>query len=151
MNNLLATLLLFACLGAAASVPAPARDPLLERRVSALAEQLRCVVCQNQTIADSQAELAVDLRQQVREKLAQGMSEEQVRDYVVARYGDFVLYRPPLKGATVVLWFAPALLLAGGMLALRKKVLAQRKAAASPPSPELARCAALLDGDPERP
>jgi cytochrome c-type biogenesis protein CcmH len=84
----------------------------------AVASELRCLVCQNQTIADSHADLAVDLRNQVREMLARGDSDAQIIDYMTARYGDFVLYRPPLKGTTYILWFGPALLLVGGLGAL---------------------------------
>jgi cytochrome c-type biogenesis protein CcmH len=91
-----------------------AEDPVLEARVMAIAEQLRCLVCQNQTIADSQAGLAVDLRKQIREQLKQGMTDRQIMDYMVQRYGDFVLYRPPVKTITWLLWFGPALLLIGG-------------------------------------
>lgn len=102
----------------AEQVPRTAPDPILEKRVLAIAEELRCLVCQNQTIADSDAALAVDLRLQVREKLAQGMSDRDVRDFMVARYGDFVLYRPPVKTTTWLLWFGPFLLLAGGLIVL---------------------------------
>ena len=84
-----------------------AADPVLEKRVLALSETLRCLVCQNQTIADSHADLAIDLRNQVREKMAAGWSDQQVLDYMVQRYGDFVLYKPPVKGITWLLWFGP--------------------------------------------
>ena len=91
-----------------------AQDPALERRVTNLAHELRCLVCQNQTLADSNAPLAVDLRNQIREQLAAGKSERDVVDFMVARYGDFVLYRPPLKASTVLLWVGPfAALIAG--------------------------------------
>src|SRR3954466_431322 len=89
---------------AAEAAPAAA-DPELEKRVNAISEELRCLVCQNQTLADSHAELAIDLKNQVREKVKQGMSERDIVDYMVERYGDFVLYRPPLKATTVLLWF----------------------------------------------
>ena len=95
-----------------------AADPALEARMLAITGELRCLVCQNQTIADSHADLAVDLRQQVREMLARGLSDEQVRRYMTDRYGDFVLYRPPLKATTAVLWLGPALLLAVALTAL---------------------------------
>ena len=95
-----------------------AQDPVLEARMMRIAAELRCLVCQNQTIADSSAGLAVDLRQQVRDMLARGDSEKQILDYMTARYGDFVLYRPPLKGSTAVLWFGPAALLLGGLVTL---------------------------------
>ena len=80
--------------------------------------ELRCLVCQNQTIADSHADLAVDLRQQVREMLQKGRTPEQIRTYMTDRYGDFILYRPPLKATTAVLWLAPATLLVVALLAL---------------------------------
>jgi len=103
---------------APAAVPASA-DPALDARVQAIANELRCLVCQNQTIAESHAGLAVDLRRQVREMLARGDSERQVIDYMTARYGDFVLYRPPVKPATALLWYGPGVLLllaAGGLI-----------------------------------
>ena len=102
--------------------PAWAENAALEARVAALSAQLRCLVCQNQTIAESDAPLAVDLRKQVREKFAEGQSEQQVVDYMVARYGDFVLYRPPLKAATVALWFGPVLLLVAGVAILWRRL-----------------------------
>ena len=91
-----------------------AADPALEKRVMAIAEELRCLVCQNETIAASNAELAVDLRQQIREQLGQGRDQTQILDFMKQRYGDFVLYRPPLQASTVMLWLGPfALLLLG--------------------------------------
>ncbi|MEI8264594.1 MAG: cytochrome c-type biogenesis protein [Betaproteobacteria bacterium] len=86
-------------------------DPVLEARVMKLSAELRCLVCQNQTIADSNAGLAVDLRNQVREMLKRGDTPQQITDYMTARYGDFVLYRPPVKSSTAVLWYGPAALL----------------------------------------
>ncbi len=100
------------------ALPAWGRDLELERRVTHVAEQLRCLVCQNQTIADSQAQLALDLKKQVALQLAEGRSEQDVIDFMVQRYGDFVLYRPPLKAATWLLWFGPFLFLAAGVAAL---------------------------------
>ncbi|HSW84801.1 MAG TPA: cytochrome c-type biogenesis protein, partial [Usitatibacter sp.] len=79
-------------------------DPVVEQRLKDLAEELRCLVCQNQTIADSTAPLALDLRNQIRAQVAQGRTDDEIRAYMVARYGDFVLYRPPLKATTVMLW-----------------------------------------------
>ena len=95
-----------------------AADPALEARMLAITGELRCLVCQNQTIADSHADLAVDLRQEVRELLQKGWTPEQVRKYMTDRYGDFVLYRPPLKASTAVLWLGPTVLLAIALLAL---------------------------------
>src|SRR5918999_4635432 len=88
-----------------------AQNPELEKRVNALADELRCLVCQNQTLADSNAPLAVDLRNQIREQLKAGKSERDVVAFMVERYGDFVLYRPPFKLRTALLWLGPFLIL----------------------------------------
>lgn len=93
-------------------------DAALESRVMHLATGLRCLVCQNQSIADSHAELAVDLRQQIREMLAKGMSDAQIRSYMTDRYGDFVLYKPPMKATTAPLWIGPGALLIAALAAL---------------------------------
>ena len=103
-----------ALLAAGPVASAPPADPALEARVNTLAAELRCLVCQNQSLADSHADLALDLKNQVRDQLAAGRSERQVIDYMTERYGDFVLYRPPLKASTVLLWAGPALLLLAG-------------------------------------
>jgi len=126
--RLLALLLLaIATAAAPAKEAAPAaQDPVLEKRVMTLAEELRCLVCQNQTLADSNAPLAEDLRNQIRERLREGNSDAQVVEYLVARYGDFVLYRPPLKATTVLLWFGPLLLLAAGFAVLLRRLLRRR-------------------------
>ncbi|MEA3194910.1 MAG: cytochrome c-type biosis protein CcmH [Betaproteobacteria bacterium] len=119
-------------------------DPALEKRVRDLSSELRCLVCQNQTLADSSAPLAVDLRNQVREQLKSGKSERDVVDFLVARYGDFVLYRPPLKASTVLLWAGPFILLAFGLfllfLRIKRKVRAPELSDA-----ERARAAKLLE------
>ncbi|MGB5079835.1 MAG: cytochrome c-type biogenesis protein [Burkholderiales bacterium] len=130
MARLLALLLLLApVIPAHAKDARPAAaDPVLEKRVMALAAELRCLVCQNQTIADSNADLATDLRNQVREKMRQGASDSEIIDFMVARYGDFVLYRPPLKATTLLLWFGPLLLLAGGAWVLVRLVRRRRPA-----------------------
>jgi cytochrome c-type biogenesis protein CcmH len=114
----IAMALLVALPAAAREATPVAADPKLEARVMALAAELRCLVCQNQTIADSNAGLAEDLRAQIRTQLAAGATESQVRDYMTARYGDFVLYRPPFKASTSLLWAGPALLMALGLGAL---------------------------------
>ena len=97
----------------------------VEAQVQRLSNELRCLVCQNQTLADSHAELAQDLVQEIREMAAKGMTDKEIIDYLVARYGDFVRYRPPLKSSTILLWLGPfALLLAGGLglfLQLRRR------------------------------
>src|SRR5258705_10461174 len=92
-----------------------ADDAVLEQSVQRIAEELRCLVCQNQTLADSHADLAADLRQEIRELMQKGQSDEEVKRYLVARYGDFVLYRPPLRATTWLLWFAPAGWRVGGL------------------------------------
>ncbi len=102
-----------------------ASDPALEARMVRITSELRCLVCQNQTIADSNAALAVDLRREARELLREGKSDAEVVGYMTARYGDFVLYRPPLKTTTWLLWFGPALLLLIGA-ALLVIVVARR-------------------------
>ena len=102
-----------------------AADPALEARMVRITSELRCLVCQNQTIADSNAGLAVDLRRETREMLRQGKSDAEIIAYMTARYGDFVLYRPPLKSTTALLWFGPAAMLALGaaglVLVLRRR------------------------------
>lgn len=119
-TRLLATALLaITALAAAAREAAPyAADPALETRMQRIASELRCLVCQNQTIAESNAPLAQDLREQVRRMLREGQNDEQVRRYMTDRYGEFVLYRPSVKGVTLLLWFGPAVLLVGGLAAL---------------------------------
>ncbi len=141
-------MLLAIAFAAHAGEAAPAaEDPALEKRVNAIASELRCLVCQNQTIADSSAGLAVDLKNQVREKLRQGESEAQIIEFMVARYGDFVLYRPPMKASTLALWLGPLLLLAAGLFVLyrRLKRMAQVPDATLAPA-ERERAARLLAG-----
>ena len=121
-------------------------DPVLDQRVMSVASELRCLVCQNQTIADSNAELALDLRRQIHDQLKKGASERDVIDYMVARYGDFVLYRPPLKATTVLLWGGPFLLLILGVVVLFRNI--RRQKAGAPPQlsdAERSRAARLLD------
>ena len=93
-------------------------DPQIEIQVHRLSTELRCLVCQNQTLADSDAPLAEDLRVEIREMAAQGKTDQEIIDYLVARYGDFVLYRPPVKATTVLLWIGPFLLLLAGIAGL---------------------------------
>ncbi len=122
----------------AASFQAPAKeavptafDPIAHKRVVEVSEQLRCLVCQNQSIADSNAELAVDLRNQVIEQVKAGKTNQEIVDYMVERYGDFVLYSPPFKLSTAILWLGPVCLLIIGFgsfyinLRRRKRVLAE--------------------------
>ena len=116
----------------------------MEKRVTALATELRCLVCQNQTLADSNAPLAVDLRNQIREQLKSGKSERDVVDFMVARYGDFVLYRPPFKATTLALWAGPfAFLVFGAWILLRR--LRRRASERELSEAERARAAKLLE------
>ena len=103
-----------------------------ENRVRSLEEKLRCLVCQNQTLADSNAELAADLRKQVRDQVAAGKSDAQIIDYLVQRYGDFVLYDPPFKATTLLLWLGPFVLLAAAALVLVTTLRRRRRAAEAP-------------------
>lgn len=95
-----------------------AEDPVLEARLKAMSQELRCLVCQNQTLSDSNAPLAEDLRKEIRTQMRQGKSDKEVIDYLVARYGDFVRYRPPVNSNTALLWFGPFLLLIIGAFVL---------------------------------
>jgi cytochrome c-type biogenesis protein CcmH len=117
----------------------------IDRRVMSLAHELRCLVCQNQTLADSNAPLAVDLRNQIREQLAAGKSERDVVDFLVARYGDFVLYRPPFKSTTALLWAGPFLFLAFGAFVLVRFVRRRRVAEPELSPAERAQAAKLLE------
>lgn len=114
-----------------------AGDPVLEARLAELAAELRCLVCQNQTLAESDADLAKDLRREIRHMMKQGLNDAEIVDFLVQRYGDFVLYRPPLKTTTVLLWFGPVILAvigAGvGVVSLRRR---GRRVAAAPLSAE---------------
>jgi len=117
----------------------------LEKRVSALAEELRCLVCQNQTLAESNAPLAVDLRNQMREQLSKGASEREVREFMVARYGDFVLYKPPFKASTAALWLGPFALLFAGIVLLVRRVRRPREPEPALSAAERERAAKLLE------
>jgi len=133
-------LVVLLCTGALAQ-----ENPQLEDRVKDLAHELRCLVCQNQTIADSNAPLALDLRNQIREQLAAGSSDREVIDYMVARYGDFVLYRPPFKATTLVLWLGPFLLLALGAFLFWRRVARRPRQEPSLSEAERAQAAKLLE------
>ena len=152
-----AALLLAACLAAwFAAVPAKeavpaAADPALEQRAMQLAEELRCLVCQNQSIADSHAELAIDLKQKIREQVKAGKSDDQILDFMVQRYGDFVLYRPPFKTTTAILWIGPFVLLLAAVAALFAYLARRRRRSGVEGAlneDESARAAALLAAEP---
>jgi cytochrome c-type biogenesis protein CcmH len=110
--------LLLAVSVSAKDAPLVAPNPEIDARMVRITSELRCLVCQNQTIADSHAALAIDLRNQVIEKLQEGQSDSQIIDYMTARYGDFVLYRPPVKSTTAILWYGPGILLLASLTTL---------------------------------
>lgn len=120
---LLLMLPLISSLAVAKEAEPLAQDLVIEKRLIVLTEDLRCLVCQNESLAGSQADLAKDLRREIREQLKQGKSDREIIEFLVQRYGDFVLYRPPLKSMTVLLWFGPLilLLLGGGALLVSVK------------------------------
>ena len=111
----------------ARQAPYAADDPVLEKRVVKLTSELRCLVCQNQSLADSNADLAIDLKNQVRSQMQAGKSDTEIRDYMVARYGDFVLYDPPFKSSTLLLWAGPFVLLVIGLSGLAVYVRRRRR------------------------
>jgi cytochrome c-type biogenesis protein CcmH len=124
-----------------------AEDPVLEKRMVGLAENLRCLVCQNESLASSRSDLAKDLRQEVRDKMKQGMSDQEIIDFLVSKYGDFVLFDPPVKSYTLLLWYGPFVLLLIGLVGL---VIQLRKRKNTVPESQLSaeeaqRAAALLN------
>jgi cytochrome c-type biogenesis protein CcmH len=131
---LIAVLLLFPLAAHALTPGEMLADPALEARARAITMELRCLVCQNQSIDDSDASLAKDLRVLVREKLKEGMSDAQVREYVHSRYGDFVLLRPPVKPGTLLLWSAPLIALLAGAAAVWMAARRSREVVAAPPA-----------------
>lgn len=156
MVLMIATTSASAAQGATPSVPVPAAsaapladDPALEARVLVIAEQLRCLVCQNETIAASRADLANDLRMQIRLMLREGRSTDDILDFMVQRYGDFVLYKPPFRPTTWLLWVGPFVLGAGMLLWLARMLRrrSQRAPAAPMSEQEARRARALLEGD----
>lgn len=145
-----ALMLLFAVPAAAVEPDEMLDDPALEQRARALSAEIRCVVCQNESIDSSNAEIAHELRVLVRERLVAGDSDQQVLDYLVARYGDYVLLRPPMKPETYLLWFGPFAMLLLGALGVLAYFRQLRANAAQPPrlsAEEEARLARLLADD----
>ncbi len=150
-RRFLLTLLLLWPVGALAVEPGEIlADPALEHRARELSAELRCLVCQNQSIDDSQAPLAKDLRMIVRERLVAGDSDDSIRTYLVARYGDFVLLKPPFKVTTLLLWLSPLLVLLAGGLAVLMSMRSRRAASgagAGLSDAERAKLAHILDRD----
>lgn len=139
----------FTAFALASEAPLTAQEPELEARLNHLAKDLRCLVCQNETLADSRADLALDLRREIRDKMRQGMTDQQITVYLTQRYGDFVLYRPPVKSTTWLLWFGPFLLLMAAIAGLtyflkqRRRVLEESPLSAE----ESARLKSLLHSE----
>ena|SRR5437764_3995525 len=129
MKTLAFVLVLISCFAVVtiAKEAQPAEDPRIEARMKALTEQLRCLVCQNETLADSHADLAEDLRKQIREQMSAGKSDQEILAYLTQRYGDFVLYKPPVKATTYLLWFGPFALLIAGTFILYRYVRRRRE------------------------
>lgn len=155
MNRLACLLLLLALLPhqvlAREAVPLAA-DPVVEERLKMLGQDLRCLVCQNQSLSDSNAPLAEDLRQVIREQIRMGKNDEEVRGFLVDRYGDFVLYKPPLKPSTIVLWVGPFALLAVGlfvMLTLLRRRARTQEVAPKPDQASRDQARKLLEDDRE--
>jgi cytochrome c-type biogenesis protein CcmH len=143
---LAARVLLPLTVAAATAVPTE-MDPVAAKRAVDLAEKLRCLVCQNQSIAESNAELAGDLRRQIREQIAAGRTDDQIVQFMVDRYGDFVLYQPPLRATTVLLWAGPALLLVAGFFVLIRNVRRRTATESTLTAEEHEQAARLLAGD----
>lgn len=124
-----------------------ADDPVVEQRLITIAEEMRCLVCQNESLAGSRADLAVDLRRELREQIRQGRSDAEIREFMVSRYGDFVLYRPQVKPITWLLWAGPFVLMVGGIVVLMMYLRRRNRAtgqAASLSQDEASRAEALL-------
>lgn len=144
---LICCVLLFSGATMAKEAAPMAADVEIEKRMVAISEELRCLVCQNESLSGSHAELAQDLRREIRKMIGEGKTDKEILDFMVARYGDFVRYRPPVKPTTWLLWGGPFLLLAGGIAAL---IAFLRRRAKEDAAPELSeeerrRAAALLD------
>jgi cytochrome c-type biogenesis protein CcmH len=128
---LVAIVLVFACVSLAKEAQ-PAENAQIEQRMKSLTEQLRCLVCQNETLADSRADLAEDLRREIRKEIKAGKSDQEIIAFLTQRYGDFILYNPPVKSTTYLLWFGPFVVLLAGIavlyryLGMRKKMISDR-------------------------
>ena len=127
-----------------------AKDPALEARVMNLSRELRCLVCQNETLADSRADLAEDLRGQIREQMKAGKSDKEIIAFLTERYGKFILYRPPVDPTTYLLWFGPFVLLLGGLLLLFRYVKQRRELIVEQPlsADDHRRAEAILNAEP---
>jgi len=127
-------------------------DPELEKRVMALSEELRCLVCQNETLAGSHADLAADLRQEIRQQMKAGKTDKEIVAFLTERYGDFILYNPPVSRRTYLLWFGPFILLGGGLFAFYRYIRRRRELISEQPlsAAERKRAEELLRTNPEK-
>ena len=130
-----------------------AEDPVVEQRLIAISEELRCLVCQNESLAGSRADLALDLRREIRSQIKANKTDQEIMEFMVSRYGDFVRYRPPVKPITLLLWFGPFLLLIGAIVVLVRMVRSnQRNATPAALNPDQrAKAQALLQDTESRP
>ncbi len=151
MKHIMLIILVSACFGGAlvAKEAQPNEDPRIEQRMKALTEQLRCLVCQNETLADSRADLAEDLRKQIREQMKAGKSDQEILAFLTQRYGDFVLYKLPVKATTYLLWFGPFILLIAGTGVLYRYLKHRRELIQDKPltKAERKRAADILRGE----
>jgi cytochrome c-type biogenesis protein CcmH len=155
MKRAIAQLILLACvvLAVVAKEAQPeAGDPELEKRVMKLSQELRCLVCQNETLADSRADLAEDLRRQIREQMKAGKTDKEIVAFLTDRYGQFVLYRPPVQPTTYLLWFGPFVVLVAGLAFLFRYVRQRREMIVEQPltAQERRRAQELLNSGPEK-
>lgn len=153
--SVLLLLLLLSCMSFALATGAAqtaADDPAMEARLRNLSQELRCLVCQNETLADSRADLADDLRREIREQMKAGKSDQEIIAFLTQRYGDFVLYRPRVRPVTYLLWFGPFVLLVGGMLVLYRYVKQRRDSISERPltAAERRRAEDLLESAPRK-
>lgn len=146
-NLLVCCILMFAGAVMAKEAAPMAADVAIEKRMVAISEELRCLVCQNESLSGSHAELAQDLRREIRKMIGEGKTDQEILDFMVARYGDFVRYRPPMKPTTWLLWGGPFVLLAGGLGVLIAFLRRRARESAAPAltDEEHRRAAALLD------
>jgi cytochrome c-type biogenesis protein CcmH len=148
MKTVWALMLALATFTAQANQATPlAEDPVVEQRLMHIAEELRCLVCQNESLAGSRADLALDLKREIRQLIKQGKSDQEVRDFLVSRYGDYVLYRPPVKPTTWLLWGGPFVLLAAGLAGLIVFLRKRRPAEAALSPEDQRRVDALLNNE----
>lgn len=148
MKTVWALVLALATFTAQANQATPlAEDPVVEQRLVHIAEELRCLVCQNESLAGSRADLALDLKREIRQLIKQGKTDQEVRDFLVSRYGDYVLYRPPVKPTTWLLWGGPFVLLAAGLTGLIAFLRKRRPMEAALSPEDQRRADALLNNE----